>query len=61
MVENGIGGRALDQGNLAVDDIPALVRVEHVNEPDATNHATYERLLETFVSVHAALKPVIRR
>jgi xylulokinase len=44
-------------GRIAVDDIPAMVRVERSHEPDAANHERHAADLEQLVAVHAALKP----
>ncbi len=44
-------------GHLAIADIPDLVDVAQVHEPDPDAHATYERLLEHFTDFHERARP----
>lgn len=44
-------------GTITIEDIPGLVEVAQVHEPDADAHATYQRLLEHFVDFHERAKP----
>jgi xylulokinase len=39
-------------GQLAVEDIPALIDVAHVHEPDASTRAVYDALLADLADVH---------
>jgi xylulokinase len=48
-------------GHIAIDDIPALIDVAAVHEPDPQAHATYARLLEHFVDFHTTAAPFYAR
>ena len=44
-------------GRITLDDIPSLLRVERVHEPDPSTRAMYERLAERFVEFHTLARP----
>jgi xylulokinase len=44
-------------GHIALDDIPAMLRVEQVHEPDQSTRRGYERLGERFIELHALTRP----
>jgi xylulokinase len=45
-------------GHLAIEDIPGLVEVTAVHEPDPERHALYQERLGHFTEVHTQLRPV---
>jgi xylulokinase len=47
-------------GRLALEDIPSLLRVEQVHEPDPETHVLYERLGAAFVDFHDRAAPFFR-
>ncbi len=44
-------------GRIAIDDIPTLLRVEQVHEPDDQAHALYERVGAAFIDFHDRAAP----
>ena len=44
-------------GRITLDDIPSLLRVERVHEPDPSTRAMYQRLKERFVEFHSLARP----
>ncbi|HVM55334.1 MAG TPA: FGGY family carbohydrate kinase [Acidimicrobiales bacterium] len=45
-------------GHISLDDIPGLVEVAGVHEPDESAHATYQGLLAHFIEFHQLVKPL---
>jgi len=52
---------AMGVGAITASDVPALVRVSDVFEPDPANRAVYDDAFTTFTDLHRRLAPVYRR
>jgi xylulokinase len=44
-------------GHIAIADIPDLVQVTDIHEPDEAAHATHRRALDDFIDVHERMRP----
>lgn len=51
---------AVGAGMIAFDDIPALMRKDHVFQPTPANRATYDAAFETYRKLHKHLSPVYK-
>jgi xylulokinase len=52
---------AIGVGAITAADVPQLVSVADVHEPDAAAHAVYDDAFDTFVELHRRLAPLYRR